>query len=211
MNWKELLSWENIQFIGTVCGAIAATVYMSFKAFKTKLDKEFKDRKTDVSKHIKRQSDLDYEIIKEADHLKELLGADRVQVYEFHNGTHYANGRSALKTTCTYETCRYGVASCLNVLSGIPLSVIPNFLRVLLDKGELLVKDLEDLKETMPSTYNLKHTMGIKGFYDVVIYNANNEPVGFVAVQFCNDKISSLNKDAVKKFAWFVESKLSEM
>ena len=148
MNWKELLSWENIQFIGTVCGAIAATVYMSFKAFKTKLDKEFKDRKTDVSKHIKRQSDLDYEIIKEADHLKELLGADRVQVYEFHNGTHYANGRSALKTTCTYETCRYGVASCLNVLSGIPLSVIPNFLRVLLDTGELLVEDLEDLKET---------------------------------------------------------------
>ena len=211
MNWKELLSWENIQFIGTVCGAIAATVYMSFKAFKTKLDKEFKDRKTDVSKHIKRQSDLDYEIIKEADHLKELLGADRVQVYELHNGNHYANGRSALKTTCTYETCRYGVASCLNVLSGIPLSVIPNFLRVLLDKGELLVKDLEDLKETMPSTYNLKHTMGIKGFYDVVIYNANNEPVGFVAVQFCNDKISSLNKDAVKKFAWFVENKLSEM
>ena len=64
MNWKELLSWENIQFIGTVCGAIAATVYMSFKAFKTKLDKEFKDRKTDVSKHIKRQSDLDYEINK---------------------------------------------------------------------------------------------------------------------------------------------------
>ena len=206
MNWKELLSWENIQFIGTVCGAIAATVYMSFKAFKTKLDKEFKDRKTDVSKHIKRQSDLDYEIIKEADHLKELLGADRVQVYELHNGNHYANGRSALKTTCTY-----GVASCLNVLSGIPLSVIPNFLRVLLDKGELLVKDLEDLKETMPSTYNLKHTMGIKGFYDVVIYNANNEPVGFVAVQFCNDKISSLNKDAVKKFASFVENKLSEM
>ena len=63
MNWKELLSWENIQFIGTVCGAIAATAYMSFKTFKTKLDKEFKDRKTDVSKRIKRQSDLDYEII----------------------------------------------------------------------------------------------------------------------------------------------------
>ena len=99
MDWKELLSWENIQFIGTVCGAIAATAYMSFKTFKTKLDKEFKDKKTDVSKHIKRQSDLDYEIIKEADHLKELLGADRVQVYEFHNGNHYANGRSALKTT----------------------------------------------------------------------------------------------------------------
>ena len=211
MNWKELLSWENIQFIGTVCGAIAATAYMSFKTFKTKLDKEFKDRKTDVSKHIKRQSDLDYEIIKEADHLKELLGADRVQVYEFHNGNHYANGRNALKTTCTYETCRYGVASCLNVLSGIPLSVIPNFLKALLDKGELLVKDLEDIKPTMPSTYDLKSTMGIKSFYDVVIHNEAGEPVGFVAVQVCNSDSHFVNKDAVKRFAWFVENKLSEM
>ena len=211
MNWKELLSWENIQFIGTVCGAIAATVYMSFKAFKTKLDKEFKDRKTDVSKHIKRQSDLDYEIIKEADHLKELLGADRVQVYEFHNGNHYANGRSALKTTCTYETCRYGVASCLNVLSGIPLSIIPNFIKTLLDKVELLVKDLEDIKPTMPSTYALKSTMGIKSFYDVVIRNEVGETDEIVAVQFCSSDSHFVNKDAVKKFAWFVENKLSEM
>lgn len=211
MDWKEFFSWDNIQFIGTVCGAVAATAYASFKTFKAKLDKEFKNRKTDVSKDVKKQSDMDCEIIKEADHLKELLGADRVQIYEFHNGNHYANGRSALRTTCTYETCRYGIQSCLNILSGIPLSVIPNFLKCLLDSGELLVKDLEELKETMPSTYSLKHTMGIKGFYDVVIHNNNNEPVGFVAVQFCNDVIQEINKDMVKKFAWFVENKLLEM
>lgn len=211
MDWKEFFSWDNIQFIGTVCGAVAATAYASFKTFKAKLDKEFKNRKTDVSKNVKKQSDMDCEIIKEADHLKELLGADRVQIYEFHNGNHYANGRSALRTTCTYETCRYGTQSCLNILSGIPLSVIPNFLKCLLDNGELLVKDLEELKETMPSTYSLKHTMGIKGFYDVVIHNNNNEPVGFVAVQFCNDVIQEINKDMVKKFAWFVENKLLEM
>lgn len=210
MDWKELLSLENIQFIGTVCGAIIATAYASFRTFKAKLDKEFKGRKVDVSKNIRRQSNMDYEIIKEADHLKELLGADRVQVYEFHNGNHYANGRSALKTTCTYETCRYGIDSCLNALSGVPLSVIPNFLKVLLDKGELLVKDLEDLKDEMPSTYSFKKTMNIRSFYDVVIYNTNKEPVGFVGVQFCSDKIKDINKDAVKKFAWFVENKLLE-
>ena len=211
MNWSEIFSIENLERIATICGTVLFTVYMSFRTFKTKLDKVMDEKKSDVPKKIGKQSEIDCLIMKEAENLKELLNADRVQVYEFHNGTHYANGRSALKTTCTYETCRYGISSCLNILSGIPLSIIPNFLKALLDKGELLVKDLEDLKETMPSTYNLKHTMGIKGFYDVVIYNANNEPVGFVAVQFCNDKISSLNKDAVKKFAWFVENKLSEM
>lgn len=211
MNWSEIFSIENLERIATICGTVLFTVYMSFRTFKTKLDKVMDEKKSDVPKKIGKQSEIDCLIMKEAENLKELLNADRVQVYEFHNGTHYANGRSALKTTCTYETCRYGISSCLNILSGIPLSIIPNFIKTLLDRGELLVKDLEDIKPTMPSTYALKNTMGIKSFYDVVIRNDVGEPVGFVAVQFCGSDSHFVNKDAVKKFAWFVENKLSEM
>lgn len=211
MNWSEIFSIENLERIATICGTVLFTVYMSFRTFKTKLDKVMGEKKSDVPKKIGKQSEIDCLIMKEAEKLKEFLNADRVQVYEFHNGTHYANGRSALKTTCTYETCRYGISSCLNILSGIPLSIIPNFIKTLLDKGELLVKDLEDIKPTMPSTYTLKSTMGIKSFYDVVIRNEVGEPVGFVAVQFCSSDSHFVNKDAVKKFAWFVENKLSEM
>lgn len=53
--------------------------------------------------------------------------------------------------------------------------------------------------------------MSIQSFYDFTIHNINGEPVGFVAVQFCGGNITNLNKDAVKRFAWFVESKLLEM
>ena len=45
----------------------------------------------------------------------------------------------------------------------------------------------------------------------MVIYNDNKEPVGFVGVQFCNDTIKEINKDEVKKFAWFVENELLKM
>lgn len=211
MNWSEVFSIDNIQTIATICGTIAFTAYMSYKTFKSRLDEVIKSGKSDVSKHIKKQTELDCEIIKEAEKLKELIDADRVQVYEFHNGAHYANGRSALKTTCTYEVCRYGVKNYSNLLSGIPLSCIPTFIKTLLDKGELYVKDLEDLKVSMPSTYNLKNEMGVKAFYDVIINNEYGEPVGFVAVQFCNSLNHNVNKDAVKRFAWFVESKLSDM
>lgn len=211
MDWKEVFSPENLQTIATICGTVAFTAYMSYKTFKSKLDEAIKDNKTDVSKKVKRQTDMDCEIIQEAEKLKELTGADRVQVYEFHNGTHYANGRSALKTTCTYEVCKYGIKSCSNLLSGLPLSCIPTFIKTLLDEGEMLVKDMNNIKENMPSTYNIKNEMGVTAFYDVVICNSSNEPVGFVGVQFCNGKINSINKDAVKRFAWFVESKLSNM
>ena len=33
--------------------------------------------------------------------------------------------------------------------------------------------DLEDLKETMPSTYNLKKSMSVQSFYDFTIHNTN--------------------------------------
>ena len=209
MDWNAIL--DEIKTIGTALGTVIFTCYITYKTFSSKLEKWRQEDKVNVSKNIEKQSKRDCEIMKEADKLKELLNADRVQIYEFHNGVHYANGRSALRTSCTYESCRFGVEGCIDRLNGIPLSVIPTFIKTLLDKGELLVKDLEDIKETMPSTYNLKKSMNIKSFYDFAIHNTNGEPVGFVAVQFCSDDIKNLNKDAVKRFAWFVESKLLEM
>lgn len=211
MNWSEIFSVENIQTIATICGTVVFTAYMTYKTFKSKMDELIKSGKTEVSKKVKKQTEMDCEIINEAEKLKEIIDADRVQVYEFHNGAHYANGRSALKTTCTYEVCRYGVKNCSNLLSGIPLSCIPGFIKSLLDNGEMYVKSLEDIKDKMPSTYSLKHGMNVTSFYDVIICNSDNEPVGFVAVQYCDGKVHAVNKDAVKKFAWFVESKLSNM
>lgn len=209
MDWNAIL--DKIETIGTVLGTVIFTGYITYKTFSLKLEKWKQEEKIDVSKNIEKQSKFDCEIMAEAEKLKELLNADRVQIYEFHNGIHYANGRSALRTSCTYEFCRFGVEGCINKLNGVPLSFIPTFIKTLLDKGELLVKDLEDIKETMPSTYYIKKSMNIKSFYDFTIHNANGEPVGFVAVQFCDEGIKNLNKDAVKRFAWFVESKLLEM
>lgn len=209
MDWNAIL--DKIETIGTVLGTVIFTGYITYKTFSLKLEKWKQEEKIDVSKNIEKQSKFDCEIMAEAEKLKELLNADRVQIYEFHNGIHYANGRSALRTSCTYEFCRFGVEGCINKLNGVPLSFIPTFIKTLLDKGELLVKDLEDIKETMPSTYYIKKSMNIKSFYDFTIHNANGEPVGFVAVQFCGENIKNLNKDAVKRFAWFVESKLLEM
>lgn len=210
MNLGELLSVENLMLIGTVIGTIIASAFTSYKTVVNKINEEQRTRKDEVPKAVKKQSKLNCEILQEAEKVKELLDADRVQVYEFHNGAHYANGRSALKTTCTFETCRYGVQSCRDILSDVPLSVIPVFIKTLLDDEELYVKNLEDIKDTMIGTYNIKSSMDIKGFYDVVIHNEDREPIGFVAVQFCNRDASNIDKDVVKKFAWFVEMKLME-
>ena len=64
-------------------------------------------------------------------------------------GGHYANGRSALKTSCTYEVCRTGCRSYQMYLQTIPLSCIPQFVETLLNQEELIVNDIESIKDTI--------------------------------------------------------------
>lgn len=38
----------------------------------------------------------------------------------------------------------------------------------------------------MPATYELKRRQNIASFYDVILNNKDNEPVGFLAIQYSN-------------------------
>ena len=92
-------------------------------------------------------------------------------------GGHYANGRSALKTSCSYEVVRAGIKGHQKELQAIPLSCIPQFVKKLLDRKELQVNNLDELKELMPATYQLKKEQNVQSFFDVVLNNKNAEPI----------------------------------
>ena len=147
------------------------------------------------------------------DGLKEYLNADRVQVYDFHNGGHYANGRSALKTSCSYEVIRNSIAPKQNQLQSIPLSCLSKFISQLLNDGYFEVKELDSIKEIMPSTYQLKKSQNINSFYDIVLNNKSNEPIGFLAVQFVKNKysIDEHGKQEILRLKFFIEEQLEDM
>lgn len=173
-----------------------------------------KEIENTIPRKIKNQINIDNEIIKRMEELKEYLNADRVQVYDFHNGAHYANGRSALKTSCTYEVCRTGCRSYQMYLQTIPLSCIPQFIDTLLNKEELTVNDIENIKENMTSTYHLKKDQGVKSFYDIIIHNKNKEPIGFLAIQYCTENKAKFNKNEkneILKLKFFIEENLEKM
>lgn len=173
-----------------------------------------KEIESSIPKKIKNQINIDNEIIKRMESLKEFLNADRVQVYDFHNGGHYANGRSALKTSCTYEVCRTGCRSYQMYLQAIPLSCIPQFVETLLNKEELKVNDLEDIRGNMNSTYHLKKDQGVRSFYDIVIHNKDKEPIGFLAIQYLTEnkvKFNNEEKNEILKLKFFIEENLEKM
>lgn len=210
MDFKTFFSAENITALATNLAIIVFALVTGYHTFSKKFAelKKKSNEGTSIRGEIKRQSDTDIKISKKLEEIKEILNADRVQIYDFHNGIHYANGRSAIKITCTYEICRYGIKSYQNQLAGIPISCLPNFISSLLSDGEFVCKDIESLKETNPATYTFKKNMQISSFYDVVFHNEEGEIVGFIAIQFCNNKYN-IDKEAIQKLVGFVEAELS--
>ena len=187
-------------------GAVVVAIIKSYKNTKQEIDT--------LPKKIKRQVNIDDSIISKMEDLKEFLNADRVQIYDFHNGGHYANGRSALKTSCTYEVIRTGISHKQSYLQSIPLSCLSRFVSKLMNDGFLEVRNLEEIKNEMPSTYQLKKDMEINSFYDVILNNKNSEPIGFLAIQFVKNNyniFSDKDKQEILKLKFFVEEQLETM
>ena len=167
-----------------------------------------------LPKKIKHQSDIDMKIHNRIEEIKEYLNADRVQIYDFHNGGHYANGRSALKTSCSFEVVRSGIEGHQKELQAVPLSCIPQFVQELVKNGELKVDDLEEIKNTMPSTYQLKKEQDIASFYDIILNDEKGEPIGFLAFQYTKTNCVNFTKEEknqILKLKFFIEENLKDM
>lgn len=169
-----------------------------------------------IPRKIKKQVTLTEEISSRMDMIKEYIGADRVHIYDFHNGGHYANGRSALKTSCTFESVRAGIVPVQNILQAVPLSCIPKYTNNLLKDGGVKVKDINDIRTTMPGAFGWKYAQDVKSFYDIVLTNKESEPIGFLEVQFCNSNSHSyeLNekmRHEILRLKFFIEENLQKM
>ena len=167
-----------------------------------------------LPRKIKHQSSIDMKIHNRLEEIKEYLNADRVQIYDFHNGGHYANGRSALKTSCSFEVVRNGIEGHQKELQAVPLSCIPQFVQELIKNNELKVDDLEEIKDTMPSTYQLKKEQNIASFYDIILNNEKGEPIGFLAFQYTKTNCVNFTKDEknqILKLKFFIEENLKDM
>lgn len=163
-----------------------------------------------VGKMVPKQNKIDLEITNQMDYVKELVNADRIHVYEFHNGEHYSDYRSAYKFSCSYEVVRAGKAAARSKCIHLPISVMPRFINKITTEGKFYCEDLETIKDSMASTYEFKNNIGIKSFYDVAIKNEQGIIIGFVAVQWDKGTEPKLKSEEIYKLVGFIEQKLAE-
>lgn len=187
---------------------------VSVTALIVTLIKSKKEIEETLPQKIQKQCDIDMNIINRLENIKEVLKADRVQIYDFHNGIHYANGRSALKTSCSFEVIRSGIKGHQKELQSVPLSCIPIFIKTLLNSGELRINNLEEIKDKMPATYELKKSQEVASFFDIILSNKNKEPIGFLAIQYNEKDKAEFTKEEMNeilKLKFYIEENLEKM
>lgn len=203
------MNWDAIRECAIAIGSIIAAIVIGIATFKKKMDEYFDKKKENVPGKVIKQSDADSKILLKMEQAKELLGADRILVFDFHNGEHFANGRSALRMSASYEVARYGIERKQNDLQKLPLSILPNLIRELLDKGSFVVDNFENFKDMQPE-YSICSVLKMKSLYNYIIQDNDGAPVGFISIEFKNIT-KSINEEAVNKLIWFIEEKINDL
>ena len=195
---------EIAKTLGVAIGEVILTIYICMQYLKKKL------KRPDVSKKIPGQNKIDLEIMTRMDYTKELLNADRIHIYEFHNGDHYSDYRSAYKFSCSYEAIKAGKIPVRTRCTGLPISVMPKFINKITQEGCFICDNIDKIKDEMPSTHAFKRELGVKSFYDVAIRNASGNIIGFVAVQWDKGTTPTMNEEEIRKLVWFIEDRIQE-
>ena len=143
---------ETAQSIGIILAEILLAIYFC----KQYIDKYQKEHKPNISDEVTKQNPIDLDIIEKMDYYKELLKADRILLFEFHNGQHYSNYRSALKMSASYEVYRAGLESSRERCSNLPIAIMPKFIAKITRDGFTWCKDIEEIRYDMGNSYEFK-------------------------------------------------------
>lgn len=189
--------WKNIfTNIGTVViGLILAIGQLSI-VWKMNKNKKEKDNEHKQYGHaIKEENQFAIQIQEQLEELKESVNADRVQVIEFHNGTDFST-RKGYKLDCTYEVIKYGSTSIKGIIKDYPTTLLPTFMKRIIEEKLYYVNNIENIHEEDMSTYAMKLNMDVKAFYDLLL-EKDGTPIGILAVQFGTP--SKLNQNEIAK------------
>ena len=209
-------SWfteENLFSLASNGALIVASLMIFVVQVKKYIKKFFDELKTDVPGRIKNQMQIDATILQKMNEVRDLVNGDRILVFEFHNKEHYANGREALRMTCTYESSKITLMSIKDKIVGLGLSQFPIFLNKLFENDIFYWNEMEEIKKKMPNSYGFLNQFDIQSGYCHVLKNKYRQPIGFVMIVYHKPTNIHLETDSeeVARLSYFIEEQIQNM
>lgn len=148
------------------------------------LKEYFQSKRKNVNCSIQDFTQKSQNIQKALDFLMNRIKADRIYVYEFHNGDHFYSGSGQQKFSCTYESLGPGVSSETLNLQNLRMSTFNKYIKQLFDEDSFSF--INDKTETPIALQNWFANRGITSNYARVIKTLKGEVIGALCIDFTN-------------------------
>ena len=130
-------------------------------------------------------------------HLLQNYGAERVSIYEFHNGGKNLAGIEFKKCSNTYEAVSLETKPVIKEMQNLPLSVNPLWSRTLVTRCDIIIPSVEKLEDTFLKGY--LETQSIKTYYSSILQDYDNTPIGFITLEYYH-KSKELTVEQLEEF-----------
>jgi len=123
------------------------------------------------------------------------LNADRVYIFEFHNGEHFYSGNHQQKFSATYESVAAGISSESLNLQNLRVSTFNHFIKDIIDyKMHIFNSDYKNKKSLC---YNWFKQRGIHNSYAFPVKTLNKKIIGIICIDF-NKNQKKLTSENIK-------------
>jgi len=130
-------------------------------------------------------------------HLLQNFGAERVSIFEYHNGGKNLAGVEFKKCSNTYEAVSLETKPIIKEMQNLPLSINPIWNKILSTRDDIIVPSVEHLEDTFLKTY--LESQSIKTYYATILQDYDNTPIGFITMEYYHNS-RDLNSDELEEF-----------
>lgn len=170
MDWSVILS---------SCIVAATTILSLF--LKDYLQKKKSEEKACVEKCTIQNANVD----KAVRYALDVLNADRVSVYEFHNGESFYSGSHQQKFSCTYESLKAGVSSEALNQQGLRISTFNQFILEVINEKLFKFHNIDMLEDSLLK--NWFSDRGVRSVSSIPIITLNKNIIGILSVEFTSE------------------------
>lgn len=190
-------------FIFVAYKFIKNTMDQNNRLMKLLLDERKNEHTTNRIRHnelIDKRLEINSKIKNAIEAFRQKVDADRVYIFEYHNGESNLNGLPFAKVSATYEILKPGVSSYKSRLQGIPSGLILEFNQNLLTNKQISVPNITDYKDIDPVGNSVLIRPDAKSFYVALINNINGYPIGFIGMDYiCRESGKEESDKAIKE------------
>ena len=115
-------------------------------------------------------------------HLLQNFGAERVSIYEFHNGGKNLAGVEFKKCSNTYEAVSLETKPIIKEMQNLPLSINPLWSKILVTRGDINIPSVEKIEDLFFKSY--LEQQNIKTYYSTILQDYDNTPIGFITLEY---------------------------